>query len=274
MQEDRSLPSFRYLLILIAVGLLAGIVQPLVQGVYLTSRVLVTLVAVFALVLLAYRWPNIKSDALRLSGEKLANDFRTWLVITFLVWGSNVVINALSEIRRNNEVIALRNDIQSMARVIERGVLPRHLTRSQSSSLISFIQEHGTDSPVQMALLVKRDNSEADGYRADIEGALIKAGWSLRSINGVDYSDSVPEGLSIYLVQGNSHPPRNSSPSGPQLLLLEALGLAGVRVDGSIGGGGGGERAEGKDQTDDLVTIAIGARKMDSDTLTLPRVAP
>jgi hypothetical protein len=258
-RQDSKLPEF---LITLALVLTGAIVQPLVQGTYSAVGIGIVVAAILLCVILALKKPSLNPSSLRASAESVANDFRWWFGIIAVFWLYTISMNAVVEIRRNNEIVALRNDTQSIARVIERGVLPRHLTRSQQFTISGFLKE---SDPYEVAFKVRAGDSEASGYRADLQQALTKAGWKLASVNPITYADDMPDGLQISFTQTMEHSqirddPRNPKP--PRLLQM-ALGLAGVRVDGSGSG-------SGIHVTQDSLLITIGRRRKDSYEITPP----
>src|SRR5258708_7960566 len=133
------------LLLLIGAAFTSGIVQPVIQQNFNpTLTTIGGLIAVLCFVG-AFKWrkPSLHPSALRASAEKVASDFRWWLAIGGALWLYTCVMNALVEIRRNNEIVQLRNDVQSTAKVIDRLVLPRHLTRGQQRTISGFLLQFG-----------------------------------------------------------------------------------------------------------------------------------
>ena len=116
--------------------------------------------------------------------------------------------------------------------------------------------------PCDFAFKVISQDSEASSYRSDFQAPLTKAGWTLTTI---DYSDDIQDGVRTNFVQTTEHQkqPNDTKNPKPDLLLQMALGLAGVRFDGSGGGGAA-------TVTKDLVTIEIGHRRKDSYTFDPP----
>jgi hypothetical protein len=58
-----SRPKAPYLLVLVAIALLGGLVQPVVQGTYVPWRLWGTLALALALFMAAYRWRTLRPDA-------------------------------------------------------------------------------------------------------------------------------------------------------------------------------------------------------------------
>jgi len=189
----------------------------------------------------------------------VASDFRCWLAVVFCVWISLIV---LPEIRRINEIVTLRNDVQSIAKVIERVVLPRHLTKNQQSAISSFLSQF---EPHEFAFKLAPRSEEVGSYRVDFQQAFTKGGWRLSETNPLTYADNVQEGLSIQLIQTHEQAKKRENPRNPNpsVLLQQALGLAGVRLNGS---GTGGDA----NVTQELIIISIGLPRKDSYVLTLP----
>ena len=72
-------------------------------------------------------WSGLKSwvgTQLAASIEGVATNFSVWLLIIGLLWLYGAVMTVLTAVRQNNEIIALRNDIQSIAKVLETLVIP------------------------------------------------------------------------------------------------------------------------------------------------------
>lgn len=210
-------------------------------------------------------WNRIRGrigDTLATSVTRVASDFRYWLALIFLPWIYVAWIDTLAEIRRNNEIVALRNDVQSIAKVIDRVVLPRHLTKRQQAVISGFLSQF---EPKEYSFRLSARDEEVGSFRSDIEQALIKAGWTRSSTNPYVYADDVQEGLSINFTQTMEHAQKANDPRNPNpsVLLQEAFGLAGVRINGTGGG-------SGINVTQDLFVISIGHPRKDSYELTVP----
>lgn len=146
-----------------------------------------------------------------------------------------------------------------MAKVIDRGVMPRHLNKSQQTAITNFFLQFP---PHEVAFEVPLRDEEASSYRSDIQQALAKAGWKLAAKDPYVYSDDVPDGLTTQFMRSPEHL-KPDDPRDPKadLLFQMALGLAGVRLSGSGGG-------SGANITEDRLVIGIGKRRMDSYELT------
>jgi len=238
----------------------------MVEGNFIGPRVLIVVVLILGCLGLAYAWrkPSLQPSALRTSAESVAGDFRWWFGAIAAIWLYTIGMNALTEIRRNNEIVALRNDVQSIANVIDRGVMPRHLTKGQQSQISSFLLRF----PPQKVRFNLVRGEEAGSYRSDIQQALEKGGWSVAKI---DYIDSATpyEGLRIDFTQTMDHSQQQEDPRNPKpdRVLLMALGLAGVRLNSSGGG-------SGINVTEDSLVITIGPPRRDSYQLTPPPGLP
>lgn len=193
------------------------------------------------------------------SVRNTASDFRWWLGIGLCIWILAIVV---PEIRTVNQIIALRNDVQSIARVIERNVLPRHLTKTQQRIISDFLLQF---EPHEYAFKLISRNEEAGSYRADLQQALTKGGWTLSKSDPISYADDVQEGLQLDFLKAVEHSqnPTNKRDQNPLLILQQAFGMAGARVNG-IGSG------SNHHATQDSLIISIGRARKDSYELTQP----
>lgn len=198
--------------------------------------------------------------------NKIASHPALWIALIGVVWISAQVVSAVHEALLNNEIIALRNDEQSIARVIDRGVLPRHLTKRQQFAISSFLLQFD---PHEYAFQLPLRDNEAGQYRGEIEQALIKGGWTRVTTNPYDYKDDLPEGLSLNFIQKPDQAQKPDDPRNPRAdrLLMMALGLAGVRLDQAQG-------STGINVTEDRLVIGMGKRRMDSCELDPPPSFP
>jgi hypothetical protein len=181
-----------------------------------------------------------------------------YALILLLIW----IYFETAAIQRNNEIVTLRNDEETIAKVIDRLVLPRHLTNNQQKAISSFLRQF---EPHEYAFKLPLRYEEAGSYRVDIEQALMKGGWTRSATNPYVYTDDLPEGLSINFIQTMEHAQKQSDWRNPSasLLLQEALGIAGVRVDQTGGG-------SGINVSEDRLEIGIGRPRKDAYVLTLP----
>lgn len=242
-------------LVALAIALVAAAVQPMIGGSYKRVPAFATLAVAMVCLFLATIWGSLPTPApgsARAGVVTAANDFRWWFGIVAAIWLYQVVMNILSEIRRNNEIVSLRNDVQAITGVIHRTLMPRHLTRMQQSAMVSFLRQF---EPFRVSLRVQSGDSEADGYRADFHQTFMKAGWTV----SVDPSSDVQEGLRINFTQtmSDSQRPHDVKNPKPDSILYMALGTAGIRVDGSGGG-------SGVNITESVLRIEIGRHRHDS----------
>src|SRR6267142_1488760 len=193
---------------------------------------------------------------------RIASEPRWWFVVIFGTWLYMAIATTIAGIQRNNEIVALRNDVQSIAKVIERGVLPRHLNKRQQSAMSNFLLQF---EPHEFSFKLSARNEEVGEYRVDIEQALLKGGWTRAATNPYIYADDVSEGLSINFMQTMEHVQKGTDFRNPNasMLLQEAFGLAGVRLNGTSGG-------SGINVTQDSLTIGIGLPRKDSYEFALP----
>jgi hypothetical protein len=159
----------------------------------------------------------------------------TYVIIVFVLWSYFEVLTLSVAIAWKNDSVGLRNDEQSIAKVIDRLVLPRRLTKTQKEQISRFLQQFESH---EYSIKRSVEDQEAGGYASDLDEALTKGGWTKDAANPYIFSNDVPVGLSITLMQTTEHAakndPRNPNPS---ILLQEAFGTAGIRV--SAGGGSG-----------------------------------
>jgi hypothetical protein len=231
----------------------------------LTSRtaplvVTVPIAAIGALlILLGVFWNRLKLAQTVFFGRlnRLASHPGLWVGIVLVVWLSTTTVQALKEIRLNNQLVAVRNDELSIANVINRLVLPRRLTERQQKIIGNFLLQFY---PHEYSFRVSSRDEEASVYMGDIEKALKRGGWTRATKDPFVFTDDLHEGISIYVTGNLQGSGLNAKNPPPSLLLQEAFGGAGVEVDG-IGGGGG---------ADDRITISIGPARHDSYALNGP----
>ena len=182
-----------------------------------------------------------------------ANDFRYWVIILLLPWLYFAWSGALKEIRLNNQIVSLRNDEHSITQVLDRFVLPRQLSKGQIESIGSFLQNF---QPQEVSFELVNGDQEADTYQNDLQRALEKAGWHIKEVKSVPETS---QSLSIDFRQTPEHSQVQSDFKHPKadLLLQEAFGLAGVRLDGVSSG-------SSPKSTEDVMTIIVGHRRRDS----------
>ncbi len=195
--------------------------------------------------------------------NRIASHPGLWVGFFLAMWVATMSLQVLKEIRLNNEIVQQRNDIQSIAKVLNRGLMPRHLTKDQQQIISNFLKRFD---PHEFTFELPRGDQEAAEYGSDIEEALEKGGWTFKNTSGnrTDPSE-LREGLSLNFMQTQEHMQQPSDPKTfrPDTLLTIAFGTAGVRIDGTGGGGG-------VNVTEDRLTIIIGKRRMDSYQFTCP----
>jgi hypothetical protein len=213
----------------------------------------------FLLLLFAAFWKKINFDktafATRLNA--IASHPGIWIAVLAVVYLSTVTLNALKEIRENNEIVQQRNDEQAIAKVIERGLLPRHLDDDQKKVMGDFLLQFP---PHQYAFELPRGDMEADSYRTDIESALMKGGWT-GADNPYKYTEpaDIQEGVNVTFFMSSSHTDTRADirDPWPDRLVAIAFGLAQARMDDY------GEQS-GANINQDRLVIRIGKRRMDS----------
>jgi hypothetical protein len=252
--------GIKNLAIVLGLALIAAGGQPLVNyfsGDSSLKTVWPSFLAVFVgmcLVLIGFFWKP-KAD----SGNILVQRLAKWgaspipyTVIFLLVW---VYFETLA-VQRNIELATLRNDQYSITQALNRFVLPRQLNTEQINTIGAFLQNFP---PVEFTFEVVQGDDEASSYMLDVKKALEKGGWHTKGIN---YVPNLPqEGLQFNLQQTQEHAHQSDlGHPGPGTLLQEALGIAGIQLDGGGGGGGVGI-------TEDSMQIRVGHRRKDSYVL-------
>jgi hypothetical protein len=182
---------------------------------------------------------------------RVASDFRSWLILVSAVWLWMVGTHVLTEIRRTNEIVSLRNDVQSIANVLQRHVLPRRLSKGRIAQMgrsLAMFEPHEVTFEV-----IPRDE-EASNFRANLQQAFERGGWKVIAVKAVD---NLPEGLSIHVQQLRQSPQAKEDLKDPRFdkILQIAFGLSGVQIDGGL------SIASGPPVTAESVTIRIGRRK-------------
>ena len=86
-------------------------------------------------------------------------------------------------------------NLRSVQTTLRRYVLPRHLTDDQIATIANYLSAHD---PQEIKLIVLQNYEEAGALRMDIQKALAGGGWKISTI---DYSNNLPEGLSINFTQ-------------------------------------------------------------------------
>lgn len=242
-------------LITVAAGLVVLVVPALVPGAPKQKSTFVILLTAVVCLFFATIWnalPSPSPGTFRDGLQRAANDFRWWFGVLAAIWLYQFVMNVLTAIRRNNEIVAVKNDVYAIANVIERAVMPRHVTRRQEVALVGFLKHFEGQ---HVSFKTVQGNSEVAMFRADLQQALTKAGWT---IGPIEYGD-VGEGLTLHFVQtiqSSQQPIDRAQPKSDELLRL-ALATAGIRMDGSGG-------SSGPSVTENRLIIQIGPASRDS----------
>jgi hypothetical protein len=244
----------------------AGI-QAMLTSQIVSWRVTTPVTAVgIVFILIAVFWNRLRLNQTaffqRLNG--MASHPGMWVGMVLIVWLSITTLQVLREIEVNNEIVGLRNDDQSIAKVIDRLVLPRRITERQKGCISDFLLQFD---PHEYSFRLSSQAEEIGQYRADIEQVLTKGGWTRATNNPYVYDQNVQEGMRINFAQGTAHAQQQQgnglkNPNAP-LVLEEAFGLCRIPISG-IGGSGGG------DATEDRLTIEIGPARRDSYAFTTP----
>lgn len=181
-----------------------------------------------------------------------------YALAVFLMW---VYFETIA-VQHNIELATLRNDEQSIAKVIDRLVLPRRLTPLQQKTISQYLLQF---EPHEYSFRVASGSREADEYRSDIEQALTHGGWTIATNDSIVSATDVPEGIEIQFTQTVEHAQHKNDPRNPNALLLlqEAFGLGGIRISGGSQGGG-------PNVTEDRLIIEIGSAGKDSFAFTAP----
>jgi hypothetical protein len=247
------------LLITIAVGLMMAGTATMLREHYKPTRAIAAIGVGAFLLFVTLLWNWFPAGALRDGIVAAGNDFRWWFSIIAAQWLYVGAMNMLGEVRRNNEIVALRNDVQAIATVLERVVLPRHLTKRQQNSIAGFLKQFEGYS---VAFKIAANDEEAGGYRVDIQQALERGGWKITTTT---YAENLQDGVrsQFTLTTASMQQPEERANPKPDRLLQMAFGLAGVRFEG-------GGRGSGVAVTADLLTIEIGHRRKDSYAIELP----
>lgn len=156
--------------------------QPVVNGIvagtpYSLLPAIITCTVGVVLLIAGLFWHRIglRFPVLSHSLGRLAGNATSWYLVLLLWLVYVAVTNIISQMKTNNEIRGLRNDVQSIANVINRLVLPRHLTKQQQRIISDFLAQF---EPHEYAFELSLYDREAGDYRADIEQPLIKGGWT------------------------------------------------------------------------------------------------
>jgi hypothetical protein len=156
-----------------------------------------------------------------------------------------------SAAQRSHQLAALRNDEQSIVKVLDRLVLPRSLSDGQINAIAAFLHNY---SPQEVTIETLLGDDETSRYAAFFYQALSKGGWTIEmkhvpSLNQV--------GVSIHFTQTMQHAqiPTDYSRLKADELLKLSLASAGVPIDGSHG------RGQGIAVEKDLLKLTVGVRR-------------
>jgi len=144
----------------------------------------------------------------------------------------------------------LSRQIQEMRRLLDRYVVPRHLTEEQIDTIAGHLREYP---PGRVVLRFPGHDSETAAFRGDFGRALRQGGWEVSH----EISDEGREGISMYL----QRPPNDGQRSNTDIeksrdVLKGAIQKAGVHLEGD-GSGGTKPGEEAK------LILTIGPRRMD-----------
>lgn len=230
----------------------------------LVASLLVTIIGAF-LLMCGLFWHRIAPQ-----GEsKFANKLSEWAstpatygLLLLIAWAYLAVISTAEAVSYNTKIATLRNDEQAIAKVIDRLVMPRHLTTIQQRIIGSFLSQFGSH---EFAFQLPANDAEADTYRTEIQAALLKGGWTLSTTNTVSHPSDIPEGLCILFSQTPEHIQKGIDPKNPNAneLLQMAFGLAKVPVNGM-------GNATAAVVTEDRLVVSIGPPRKDSYALVAP----
>jgi hypothetical protein len=155
-----------------------------------------------------------------------------YALVILLIW---VYFETLA-VERNIELAALRNDQYSIGQVLNPFVLPRQLSARQADSISGYLKQF---SSVIFSFDIVKNDDEAGRYAEALRKALEDGGWHLRENQPYTYVDETPNGgLAVGFRQTPEHNQNSGDYRNPKsdVILQEAFGLAGVRLDGGNGG--------------------------------------
>ena len=147
-------------------------------------------------------------------------------------------------------------NLRSVQTTLRRYVLPRHLTDDQIATIANYLSAHD---PQEIKLIVLQNYEEAGAYRVDIQKALAGGGWKISTI---DYSNNLPEGLSINFTQTMESAQSAPDPKHPKAdeMLQESFRRAHIQINQTGSGSGIGVLTNS-------LTLSIGHRRMDDEDL-------
>jgi hypothetical protein len=198
---------------------------------------LVLVMASAGCVLTAFIWwllPPPNPGTVRASFAAASSDCRWWIGILGALWLYGFVMNVLTEVRRNNEVVRLRNDIQAIGHVIANAVLPRSLNKGQTRQISDVLKDHP---PQDISIVTLAQDAEAASFSSELVEAIRRGGWR---VTDQASSKDVPSGISTEWIQTQASAQATNEGKMPNLpkMLREAFGAAGLQINGSSGGSG------------------------------------
>lgn len=193
-------------------------------------------VITIALVGVGFYWGRIADQLPTFSASvgALASDGRTWFVLLFtiLIYG---MVTSLMDLSNRQSI--LKTQLPLILRALNDYILPRTLTDQQKSAIVKHLDRYPANT---FSMRVVKRNSEAEGYRRQIEALLKRAHWTAGNTDVIDESiEDVQEGLHILFVHPLNDSPKSDDPLNPlpNLLLQDALTREGVPVNncGEVG---------------------------------------
>jgi hypothetical protein len=265
--DDRDSGAIQKFLIAVGGLLMAGGTAPMTAAIingtnYRIARALIVFSIGLAILLCGLFWHRLKPQTetkFTTILARIASDPRWWAAIIFGTWLYMAVTTTISGIQRNNEIVGLRNDQQSITEVLNRFVLPRQLDDDHGRDLVFLLRNAPQ---LQVTYEVAQGDEEASSYRADIQRALDKAGWHLKNGSSINYVVDPPTSLGVRFEMAPSQEGTATRPD-PKLeradvALRDAFAMSGVLVNTFQGSGDG--NATG-------VIITIGHRRRDAYAL-------
>ena len=184
--------------------------------------------------------------------ENIASDARIWLGLIVLIILYGMATNLIAASKKNNLESIVKEDIPALNAAMRAYVLPRTLTTKQVGAISQCLSNYP---PFKVSAQIRQGDREAIKYWVYLQRAIERGGWS---IEGVEYLDDLPEGLTI---EGRETLLTAQTPHGPNkpkayTLLLQALNEAGISFEQTIG--------HGIDTKTDSLVIKVGRRRRDA----------
>jgi hypothetical protein len=193
---------------------------------------------------------RISGPTFSASASRIASDFRTWLVLLILAWIYPVAYSFAVLRQRDRYLEIIERDMVPFRKALQRFVIPRHLTPAQGDSIASHLKRYP---PHMYHFEVRKFDSEADSFRAEMQTALKEGGWNLGTIT---HKSDVRPGINLQIYRPLTTTQNNPREPDALELLSEAMRLAGVEIDGKGSGS-----AQGVNEV--RLTISIGERRRD-----------